>query len=196
MRTSEADCVRALRLAADRLGESPTKAQYEALGLTPASATIRRVMGSWNAAKRAAGLSTYDWREAGGREVEPKPEAVEIPDDCQWESLSGQQRWYYKNREARIERKEERREELRRWLYEFKRHECECARCGEDRPECLDFHHEGDKERGIARMVVHGYSRENISEEISRCTVLCANCHRLEHIEPPEGVGDSGSQHS
>ncbi|WP_236039455.1 homing endonuclease associated repeat-containing protein [Haloarcula salinisoli] len=52
------DCIRALREAADRLGESPTKADYEELGLTPASATIQRVMGSWNEVKEAAGLAT------------------------------------------------------------------------------------------------------------------------------------------
>ena len=38
--TTEDDCIRALREAADRLGESPSKAAYEDLGLTPASATI------------------------------------------------------------------------------------------------------------------------------------------------------------
>jgi len=43
MGTSEAECLETLREAADRLGESPTKAEYEDLGLTPASATIIRV---------------------------------------------------------------------------------------------------------------------------------------------------------
>jgi len=30
-------------------------------------------------------------------------------------------------------------------------------------------------------MVVNGYSKASIREEIERCIVLCANCHRLEH---------------
>lgn len=132
----------------------------------------------------------------GGTDVQPKPDGVDLPDDAEWEELTGQQRWYYKNRDARIERKDRRRKELRKWLYEYKRDECECAECGEGRPPCLDFHHEGEKERSISKMVAYGYSRENIQREIDGCEVLCANCHRLRHVEPPEGIGDGGSQHS
>lgn len=40
--TTKAECLEALQRAAERLEESPTKAQYEELGLTPASATIIR----------------------------------------------------------------------------------------------------------------------------------------------------------
>ncbi|PSP79355.1 HNH endonuclease [Halobacteriales archaeon QS_1_68_20] len=191
MTTSEDECVAALREAVECLDESPTKAQYEDLGLTPASATIQRVMGGWNEAKAAAGLETYDWRDAGGTEVEPKPEDVEMPDDVDWEDLTGQQRWYYKNREARIERKDRRRRELRAWLHEFKHDECECANCGEGRHACLDFHHPGEKDLSVSDMIAYGYSRERIREEIQRCVVLCANCHRVEHYDPPQSESDS-----
>ncbi|WP_394295529.1 homing endonuclease associated repeat-containing protein [Natrialba chahannaoensis] len=54
--TTEDECIEALREAAERLGESPTKAQYEEIGLTPASATIIRTCGGWNDAKERAGL--------------------------------------------------------------------------------------------------------------------------------------------
>lgn len=54
----EEQCIDALHAAADRLGKSPTKAEYEELGLRPASATIMRNLGGWNAAKEAAGLQT------------------------------------------------------------------------------------------------------------------------------------------
>ncbi|WP_175507073.1 hypothetical protein [Halostagnicola kamekurae] len=43
--TTVEDCIAALEQAADRLEESPSKAQYESLGLTPASETIIRTMG-------------------------------------------------------------------------------------------------------------------------------------------------------
>ncbi len=56
--TTAEECLEALREAAERLGESPTKAQYEELGLTPASATIIRTCGGWNDAKEKAGLET------------------------------------------------------------------------------------------------------------------------------------------
>lgn len=178
-------CIDALRTVADRLGESPTKAQYEELGLTPASATIMKTLDGWNSAKERAGLETFDRAATGGQPVQPKPDWVDIPDDVEWEELTGQQRWYYKNREERIERKDRRREETRRWLYLYKSQQCECAHCGEDRPPRLDFHHPGEKERGIASMVVNGYSKQSIRDEIDRCIVLCANCHRIEHYESP-----------
>ncbi|MGM0388444.1 homing endonuclease associated repeat-containing protein [Natrinema limicola] len=83
MTTDEA-CLEALREAADRLGESPTKAQYEELGLRPASATIMEQLGGWNAAKERAGLETFDRGATGDQPVQPKPGWVDIPDDLEW----------------------------------------------------------------------------------------------------------------
>jgi Mn-dependent DtxR family transcriptional regulator len=40
MRTTEQDCLDALQEAAERLGKSPTKAEYEELDVRPASTTI------------------------------------------------------------------------------------------------------------------------------------------------------------
>ncbi len=184
--TTDDECLEALQEAADRLGESPTKVQYEELGLTPASATIMETMGGWNAAKERAGLETLDRGATGDQPVQPKPEWVDIPDDLEWAELTGQQRWYYKNREERIERKDRRRAAIRRWLYAYKERHCVCARCDEDRPPCLDFHHPNEKDHSVATMVVNGHSKSSIKEEIERCIVLCANCHRLEHADPPD----------
>ena len=181
---TEAECIAALREAARRLGESPTKTEYEGLDIQPSSTTIVRLVGGWNEAKALAGLETYTQKEAGGTEIAPKPKSVEIPDDETWTELTAQQRWYYKNRKRRIAVKDERRVELRRWFRERKRDEHECARCEESRPAALDFHHGGeDKRKGVTQMVNHGYSKTRIEEEIGRCTVLCANCHRKEHYD-------------
>jgi hypothetical protein len=111
--TSKEACLEALREAADRLGDTPTKAEYEALGLTPASGTIIRVMGGWNAAKEAAGLETYEQGGSRGSRVAPKPDWVELPPDENWEELSGHQRWYRKNRERQQGKKRRRRRMLR-----------------------------------------------------------------------------------
>ena len=183
MRTSEQECLDALREAAERLGESPTKAEYEELDITPSSTTITRIVGNWNKAKEQAGLKTYEPGQFGGTDVRPKPERVQIPADSDWKELTAQQRWYYKNREHRIETKEIRRNELKRWFYEIKRDKMCCQRCGEDRPPALDFHHKEKTGREVADMVNDGLSREQIRREIKYCTVLCANCHRKEHYE-------------
>lgn len=186
MSTTEAECLDALREAAERLGESPTKKQYVELDVTPAASTILRVVGGWNEAKERAGLETYEQGENGGMAVEPKPDWVEIPEDKEWEALSGQQRWYYKNRDWRQDVKNQRKARLRRWLYEYKRDECECVRCGETHPACLDFHHVEEKTMDISRMVNHGFSKESIRQEMDACVIICANCHRKEHYEIPD----------
>lgn len=188
--TGEEECLAALQKAAEILDESPTKAAYEELGLTPASATIMRVLGGWNTAKRAAGLETFEQGDNGGMDIQPKPESVEIPEEAAWDELTGQQRWYYKNHQHRIAVKERRRRSLHTWFYELKRDEYECTRCGEDRPPTLDFHHPDQKELSVSEMVNDGYSKASIREEIDRCLVLCANCHRKEHQKRPNDVSE------
>lgn len=59
-----------------------------------------------------------------------------------------------------------------------------CARCTETNSVCLDFHHINPKEKKylIPRMVQNGLSKATILKEISKCILLCANCHRKEHF--------------
>jgi len=54
----------------------------------------------------------------------------------------------------------------------------------ESHPICLDFHHvnPGEKERGLNK-IVNTHNKKLILEEISKCIVLCANCHRKEHFK-------------
>jgi hypothetical protein len=191
MSTTEQECLDALREAADELGESPTKKEYEELGLTPASATILRVVGGWNEAKERAGLETNASR---GSRVAPKPDDVTIPDDAEWADLSQDQRWHYKNVEWNTERTLQRRATLRAWVNEQKA-EQGCADCSESDPACLDCHHResADKEMEITEMVTYGHSKANLREEMAKCVVLCANCHRREHFEPPRTDADTPS---
>jgi hypothetical protein len=183
MATTEAACLDALREAADRLGESPTKAQYEELGLQPASATILRQVGSWNEAKRKAGLETNPSR---GSRVTPPPDDVDLPSNLSWADLSVDQRWHYRNRDWNAERTRKRRAELRRWVNETKRLQG-CTNCGVDDPACLDYHHPdgAEKRMDVGTMVTYGYGRDALEAEMDACVVLCANCHRMEHHSPP-----------
>ena len=59
-----------------------------------------------------------------------------------------------------------------------------CIKCGENNPLCLDFHHRDpvEKKYELAYMGVRGYSKEKILAEIDKCDVLCANCHRKNHV--------------
>ncbi|UBF23042.1 HNH endonuclease [Haloarcula virus HCTV-16] len=116
--------------------------------------------------------------------VQPKPDDVEIPDDTTWEELSPYQRYYYKNRESEIERANADTQEKIDWVREY-RAERGCSECGEDHPACLDFHHVEEKEYAVHKMARDGYSLDKIKEEVEKCIVLCANCHRKRHAELP-----------
>jgi hypothetical protein len=185
--TNEPGCLRALREAADRLGESPTKAQYEALDVTPSSSTILRHCGGWNAAKERAGLETNASR---GSRIQPKPDDVDLPTGLNWDELSQDQRWYYKNREWNTQRTLHRRQRLRAWLRDVKRERGGCRQCGESDPACLDFHHceENAKEMAVNEMVPMGCSKGDIRAEVEQCDLLCANCHWVAHNPEPAGI--------
>lgn len=180
---TEEDCIRALQEAAEEIGKSPTKAEYEELPITPSSTSIIRVIGGWNEAKEAAELETVPEGMGGGPSIQPKPDSVQLPDGYEWNELNPQQRWYYKNREHRVAVKTKRKEKLREWFTDYKRNECECECCGESHPACLEFHHVGEKRMGVSEMVNAGFAKDKILDEIDACRVLCSNCHRKEHYE-------------
>ena len=121
--TTEEDCLDALREAASELGESPTKAQYEELGLTPSASTILRVVGGWNAAKEKADLEISHSR---GSRMDPQPDDVELPEGVEWEELSQDQRWHYRNTDRNTQRSLDRRRELREWVNELQRERGGC----------------------------------------------------------------------
>jgi ribosomal protein L37AE/L43A len=175
----ETACLTALRAAAEELGESPSKAAYEDLGVTPASATIIRTVGGWNEAKKRAGLET---NAARGSRVGPKPDDVDATDE-EWAAMSVDQRWHYRNRDRNTRRTLDRRRRLREWLRTHKS-SLGCSACGLDDPACLDFHHvRGEKERAVNEMVTYGYSAADIHAELQKCRVLCANCHCAAHLD-------------
>jgi len=55
-----------------------------------------------------------------------------------------------------------------------------CVDCGEKDPLVLDFDHRDRATKcfGICDSVHSGYSIKKIAEEIAKCDVRCANCHR------------------
>lgn len=71
---------------------------------------------------------------------------------------------------------------IRDYIQDVKKHS-KCAICGESRWYVLDFHHIKDKKFTIAQKIPEGCSLDTIKEEISKCIVLCANCHRALHYE-------------
>lgn len=53
-----------------------------------------------------------------------------------------------------------------------------CVDCGEKDPIVLDFDHLKDKKHNVSRMIHNGFALDKIVEEIAKCEIRCANCHR------------------
>lgn len=65
---------------------------------------------------------------------------------------------------------------LRLWNYLLSH---PCVDCGENNPIVLEFDHiKGNKLLTLAKMVTK-YSWKNLEQEINKCEVRCANCHRI-----------------
>lgn len=95
-----------------------------------------------------------------------------------------QHQWYMKNREARLAANKKTRDAFYQWFRDFKK-TLKCQKCGMTHPATLDFHHRdgATKEAEINRMVASKLSKQKIMDEIAKCDVLCANCHRILHYE-------------
>lgn len=72
-----------------------------------------------------------------------------------------------------------------------------CSRCPENHVSCLDFHHRDPNEKtiNVGDAVRRGWSITRIVEEITKCDILCANCHRKLHYEE-NTVGRAGAPFS
>jgi hypothetical protein len=84
---------------------------------------------------------------------------------------------YYSNKNTKYQ------EETKIWYKDFK-NSLKCQRCPENHPATLDFHHldKNKKDKSISSTINNGWSIKHIKEEISKCIVLCSNCHRKEHF--------------
>ncbi|MCK9429037.1 MAG: hypothetical protein M0R17_03375 [Candidatus Omnitrophica bacterium] len=52
------------------------------------------------------------------------------------------------------------------------------CKCGEKDIRCLEFHHLRDKKYVISHML--NMSLDTIKKEISKCKIMCSNCHKKE----------------
>ena len=59
-----------------------------------------------------------------------------------------------------------------------------CEICGYDKNiSALDFHHKNPEEKEISVSLLYQYSWERMKEELDKCQLLCANCHRELHYK-------------
>jgi hypothetical protein len=94
-------------------------------------------------------------------------------------------RYYAKNREFVIALTARNRRLHAVWWDDYKS-KLSCKECGENHPACLDFHHRDPSSKEFAVSVGYEkYGKKRLLNEIEKCDVLCANCHRKFHYVKP-----------
>lgn len=89
-------------------------------------------------------------------------------------------KYYQEHPEKFLKYNQKKRQRAKTWLNGYKASH-PCVVCGESCIPCLDFHHIHDKVSGIGAILCEQRSIPKLAEEIKKCVVLCANCHRKLH---------------
>jgi len=95
--------------------------------------------------------------------------------------LAAQRKHYQKNKErVKAATKLHRASKKSEWL-EYKK-TLSCTQCGQNHPAALDFHHvvRSPENKKLHALLRSGAYKQAF-EEIKKCLVLCANCHRILH---------------
>ncbi|MBI2452467.1 hypothetical protein HYV50_05340 [Candidatus Pacearchaeota archaeon] len=90
--------------------------------------------------------------------------------------------WYISHKKSEKKYVRIRKKKIREWIEHYKK-SLKCKVCSENHPAVIEFHHKKDKKFEISYMVANGYSIPRIREELEKCEVLCANCHRKRHYK-------------
>lgn len=109
--------------------------------------------------------------------------AGELYEKCK-ECMKARGRAYYhknKNRQLNLARNRTNKARALKRKYLVNAKDKPCSDCGVKYPHyVLDFDHKNknDKIDNIAHLVNRNWSLKKIKEEISKCDIVCANCHR------------------
>ena len=101
-----------------------------------------------------------------------------------------EKRKYSDRRQYLIRAVHKRRKKIRAMAVEYKGGKC--VRCEYDRcTEALEFHHTDPVQKDFS-ISSKGYTRswKRVQEELDKCVMLCANCHREVHAELAARAGN------
>ena len=57
-----------------------------------------------------------------------------------------------------------------------------CVKCGQNHPATFDFHHvDSNTKEAAVNKLVKNRAFKRAMDEVKKCIVLCANCHRIHH---------------
>jgi len=92
---------------------------------------------------------------------------------------------YRNNKQLYFNKNKKKKQKDIKWWLDYKS-TLKCCKCGFQHPAAIDFHHlEADKkEASLADAIAKkGWGKKRILNEISKCIILCANCHRILHSD-------------
>ena len=90
---------------------------------------------------------------------------------------------YEKNKQKYVQKANLYSQNFKVWFTEIKK-ELSCEKCGESRHWVLDFHHTNPAEKDMEiSNLVRRSSKKRLMNEVDKCIVLCANCHRDLHFK-------------
>lgn len=93
----------------------------------------------------------------------------------------GYKKCYEKNKSKYIAKQVERNRlnvaKIKQYLWDYKT-EQGCADCTEVDPVVMEFDHIGNKSFTVSNFAAKGKTLEKVKQELEKCEVVCANCHR------------------
>jgi len=90
---------------------------------------------------------------------------------------------YANNKKYYLDRNRERRAINREWYQEIK-NKTPCVKCGNQYPYyVMDYDHIEPTNKILCVAQMMGFSRKAILNEMAKCELLCANCHRIKTYE-------------
>lgn len=109
---------------------------------------------------------------------------------CKQCSKELSKKYYKKHKKYHANKRINKREENKKFVYNYLQGK-RCIDCNQTyHPAALDFDHvRGEKVAAISKMIFDGYSIESIKEEIEKCEIRCANCHRIKTAETHNWYG-------
>ena len=92
---------------------------------------------------------------------------------------AAQHRWYLRNKEKILEKG--RKDKIKKREYLNKQKDKPCQDCSVRYPWfVMDFDHRDSQSKKMAiSEAVHKLGWKKLKEEVARCDVVCANCHRI-----------------
>lgn len=92
--------------------------------------------------------------------------------------------WYHRQSQDTLDKRmlyraQQRRDKKAKAVQEFG---ATCAHCKHTFPDAVfDFHHRDPLTKDVTPAKLFMCSDKRIKDELSKCIMLCANCHRIEH---------------